>query len=152
MTEAGGWPTIWLDGERLGIPDLTASGWERLESPDYAAVFRKEGASSFAVRVRGADEADDVPERWRRVHAVPAEAVRTSARRFAGRDAVEHEAPCGEAELLRTVVVRTERALIDIGQLAPADIDHRARFEAFLAEVRLEGDAGRGSARARVNG
>lgn len=135
-------PTIWLDGERLGIPDLTASGWERLESPDYAAVFRKEGASSFAVRVRGADAVDDVPERWARVHAVPAEAVRTSARRFEGRDAIEHEAPCGEADLLRTVVVRTERALIDIGQLAPAAIDHRAQFEAFLAQVRLEGDAG----------
>ncbi len=142
MTEAGV-PTIWLgEGERPGIPDLTASGWERLESPDYAVIFRKEGASSFAVRVRGADETDDVPERWRRVHAVPAEAVRTTARRFAGRDAVEHEAPCGEAELLRTVVVRTERFLIDIGQLAPAGIDHRAQFEAFLAGVRLERDAG----------
>lgn len=150
MTEAGNWPTIWLDGGRLGIPDLTASGWERLESPDYAIIFRREGASSFAVRVRGSDEADDVPERWRRVHAVPAEAVRTRARRFAGRDAVEHEAPCGEGELLRTVVVRTERALIDIGQLAPASIDHRARFEAFLAAVRLEGDAGAESVRARA--
>ena len=142
MTEAGSPPTIWLDGERLGVPDLTASGWERLESPDYVVVFRKEGASSFAVRVRGADAVDDVPERWARVHAVPAEAVRTSARRFEGRDAIEHEAPCGEADLLRTVVVRTERALIDIGQLAPAAIDHRAQFEAFLAQVRLEGDAG----------
>ena len=142
MSGAGSPPTIWLDGKRLGIPDLTASGWERLESPDYAAVFRKEGASSFAVRVRGPDAVDDVPERWRRVHAVPAEAVRTRARRFAGRDAVEHEAPCGEAELLRTVVVRTERSLIDIGQLAPAAIDHSAQFEAFLAGVRLEGDAG----------
>lgn len=142
MSEAESPPTIWLDGGRLGIPDLTASGWERLESPDYAAVFRKEGASSFAVRMRGADAVDDVPERWARVHAVPAEAVRTSARRFAGRAAIEHEAPCGEAELLRTVVVRTERSLIDVGQLAPAGIDHRAQLEAFLAEVRLEGDAG----------
>ena len=150
MTEAGRQPVIWLDGGWLGIPDLTASGWERLESPDYAAVFRKEGASSFAVRVRGPNEADDVPERWRRVHAVPAEAVRTRARRFAGRDAVEHEAPCGEAELLRTVVVRTERALIDLGQLAPAGIDHRAGFEAFLAEVRLERDAGARGVRARA--
>ena len=142
MSGAGSPPTIWLDGGRLGVPDLTASGWERLESPDYATVFRKEGASSFAVRVRGADAVDDVPDRWRRVHAVPAEAVRTSARRFAGREAIEHEAPCGEAELLRTVVVRTERALIDIGQLAPAAIDHRAQFEAFLTQVRLERDAG----------
>ncbi len=150
MTEAGHQPVIWLDEGRLGIPDLTASGWERLESPDYAAVFRKEGASSFAVRVRGPDATDDVPERWRRVHAVPAEAVRTRARRFAGRDAIEHEAPCGEAELLRTVVVRTARALIDVGQLAPAGIDHRAGFEAFLAEVRLEGDAGARGVRARV--
>lgn len=142
MSGAGSPPTIWLDGGRLGIPDLTASGWERLESPDYAAVFRKEGASSFAVRVRGPDAVDDVPERWARVHAVPAEAVRTSARRFAGREAVEHEAPCGEAEMLRTVVVRTERSLIDIGQLAPTSIDHRAQFEVFLAGVWLERDAG----------
>lgn len=140
MSNAGNRPTMRLgDGGWLAVPDLTASGWERLESPDYAVVFRKTGDSSFAIRVRGAGAIDDVPERWRRVHDVPSDAVRTTARRFAGRDAVEHEAPCGEAELLRTVVVRTERHLVDVGQLAPAASDHRARFEAFLTEVRLEG-------------
>ena len=138
MSEADEGPRIRLgdDGE-LAIPDLAASGWERFATADYAVIFRKEGASSFAIRVRGADATDDVPERWRRVHAVPPEAVRTVARPFAGRDAVEHEAPCEESDLLRTLVVRTERHLIDIGQLAPLAIDHRAEFEAFLAETRL---------------
>ena len=139
MTGTEDGPRIWLGDEgRLGIPDLSAAGWERLDSPDYAVIFRKEGASSFAIRVRGPAEADDVPDRWKRVHAIPLEAVRTTSRRFAGYDAVEHEAPCGESELLRTLVVRTERHLIDIGQLAPAGIDHRAEFESFLAGIRLE--------------
>ncbi len=137
MTGAEDRPLLWLEDNELGIPDLAASGWERLDSPDYAVIFRKAGASSFAIRVRGPAETDDVPERWRRVHAVPPEAVRTTSRRFAGYDAVEHEAPCEESELLRTVVVRTESHLIDIGQLAPIGIDHRAQFEAFLAEVQL---------------
>ncbi len=140
MTETEEQPRIWLGDEgELGIPDLTVSGWERLESPDYAVIFRKAGAPSYAIRVRGAAETDDVPDRWKRVHAVPLEAVVTGSRRFEGYDAIEHEAPCEESDLLRTLVVRTERHLIDIGQLAAMESDHRAEFEAFLAGSRLGG-------------
>ena len=40
MTEAEEQPRIWLGDEgELGIPDLTAEGWERLESPDYAVIL-----------------------------------------------------------------------------------------------------------------
>ena len=139
MTGAGEQAHIWLGDEgELGIPDLTASGWERFSTADYAVLFRKEGASAFAIRVRGADERDDVPDRWERVHSVPLEAVTTTPRPFEGYDAVEHEAPCEESDLLRTLVVRTERHLIDIGQLAAIDSDHRAEFEAFLAGTRLK--------------
>ena len=140
MSEGEGQPRIWLGDEgHLAIPDLSASGWEQFSTVDYAVVFRKEGASSFAVRVRGPQETDDVPDRWKRVHDVAFEDVVTTARAFEGYDAVEHEAPCEESDLLRTLVVRTERHLIDIGQLAPLAIDHRAEFEAFLGEVELEG-------------
>jgi len=147
MTGAEGSERIWLGDEgELGIPDLTASGWERLATADYAVLFRKEGATAFAIRVRGAEAVDDVPDRWKRVHDVPLESVRTVARPFEGYDAVEHEAPCEESDLLRTLVVRTERHLIDIGQLAAIASDNRAEFEAFLAGVRLgrveEGTAG----------
>ncbi len=142
MAETGDTPRIRAVEDGPLIPDLTASGWERLQAGDYAVIFRKAGASSFAIRVRDAAEQDDVPERWQRVHDVPLEAVQTRERRFDGFDGVEHEAPCEESDLLRTLVVRTERLLIDIGQLAPANIDHRAEFEAFLAEVRIEGDQG----------
>lgn len=138
MTGAGEQARIWLGDEgELGIPDLTASGWERLSTPDYVVLFRKEGASAFAIRVRGADERDDVPDRWKRVHDVPLEAVTTRSRPFEGYDAVEHEAPCEESDLLRTLVVRTERHLIDIGQLAAIESDNRAEFEAFLAGTQL---------------
>ena len=139
MTGTGEQPRIWLGDERqLGIPDLTAEGWERFETADYAVLFRKEGASAFAVRVRGSAETDDVPDRWKRVHDVALEDVTTTARTFEGYEAVEHEAPCEESDLLRTLVVRTESHLIDIGQLAAIEIDHRAEFEAFLAETRLK--------------
>ena len=139
MTAAAERPRIWLGDEgELGIPDLTASGWERLESPDYAVIFRKDGAPSYAIRVRGATETDDVRDRWKRVHDVPLESVRTVSRPFEGYDAIEHEAPCEESDLLRTLVVRTERHLIDIGQLAAMESAHRAEFEAFLAETRLK--------------
>lgn len=139
MTGAGEQARIWLGDEgELGIPDLTASGWERLSTPDYVVLFRKEGASAFAIRVRGADERDDVPDRWKRVHDVPLEAVTTTSRAFEGYDAVEHEAPCEESDVLRTLVVRTERHLIDIGQLAAIEGENRAEFEAFLAGTRLE--------------
>ena len=138
MTGADDGQRIWLgDDHQLGIPDLTAAGWERRESPDYAVIFVKEGASAFAIRVRGPAEVDDVADRWKRVHAVPLEAVHTTTRRVAGYDAVEHEAPCEESMLLRTVVVRTKSHLIDIGQLAPDAIDHRPQFEEFLKGVRL---------------
>ena len=141
MTGTGEQPRIWLgDGGQLGIPDLTAEGWERLETADYAVLFRKEGASAFAVRVRGSAETDDVPDRWKRVHDVALEDVTTTARPFEGYDAVEHEAPCEESSLLRTLVVRTESHLIDIGQLAAIASDHRAEFEAFLAGTRLKRD------------
>ena len=141
MTETAEQPRIWLGDEgELGIPDLTVSGWERLQSPDYAVIFRKEGAPSYAIRVRGPAETDDVPDRWKRVHAVPLEAVVTVPRRFEGYDAIEHEAPCEESDLLRTLVVRAEKHLIDIGQLAAITTDHRAEFEAFLAEVQLKRD------------
>ena len=70
---------------------------------------------------------------------MPLEAVVTVSRRFEGYDAIEHEAPCEESDLLRTLVVRTERHLIDIGQLAAMESDHRAEFEAFLAGSRLGG-------------
>ena len=147
MTGSGDGERIWLGDEgELGIPDLTASGWERLATADYAVLFRKEGASAFAIRVREADAVDDVPERWRRVHDVPLEAVQTVSRPFEGYEAVEHEAPCEESRLLRTLVVRTERHLIDIGQLAAIESDNRAEFEAFLVGVQLgrgaEGAAG----------
>lgn len=139
MTGTGEQPRIWLgDGGQLGIPDLTAEGWERLSTPDYAVLFRKEGASAFAVRVRGSAETDDVPDRWKRVHSVPPEAVTTTARTFEGYEAVEHEAPCEESDLLRTLVVRTESHLIDIGQLAAIESDNRAEFEAFLARTQLK--------------
>ncbi len=139
MTEAEEQPRIWLGDEgELGIPDLTASGWGRLETADYAVVFSKKGASSYAIRVRGPAESDDVPDRWKRVHDVPLESVVTTARRFEGYDATEHEAPCEESDLLRTLVVRTEQHLIDIGQLAALASDHRADFEAFLAKTRLK--------------
>ncbi len=139
MTRAGEQPRIWLgDGGQLGIPDLTVAGWERLSTPDYAVLFRKEGASAFAVRVRGSAETDDVPDRWKRVHDVPLEAVTTTPRPFEGYEAVEHEAPCEESDLLRTLVVRTESHLIDIGQLAAIESDNRAEFEAFLARTRLK--------------
>ena len=138
MSGAGEQARIWLGDEgELGIPDLTASGWERLSTPDYVVLFRKEGASAFAIRVRGADERDDVPDRWKRVHDVPLEAVTTTPRSFEGYDAVEHEAPCEESDVLRTLVVRTERHLIDIGQLAAIESDNRAEFEAFLAGTQL---------------
>ncbi len=141
MSDAGEQPRIWLGDEReLGIPDLTVSGWERFSTADYAVLFRKEGASAFAIRVRGAAETDDVPDRWKRVHSVPLEAVQTVPRSFEGYDAVEHEAPCEESDLLRTLVVRTERHLIDIGQLAAIASDHRAEFETFLAATRLKRD------------
>ncbi len=141
MTNEGEQPRIWLGDEgELGIPDLTVSGWERFSTADYAVLFRKEGASAFAIRVRGAAETDDVPDRWKRVHSVPLEAVQTVPRSFEGYDAVEHEAPCEESDLLRTLVVRTERHLIDIGQLAAIASDHRAEFEAFLAGSRLKQD------------
>lgn len=141
MSDAGEQPGIWLGDEgELGIPDLTVSGWERFSTADYAVLFRKEGASAFAIRVRGAGETDDVPDRWKRVHDVALEAVQTVPRSFEGYDAVEHEAPCEESDLLRTLVVRTERHLIDIGQLAALASDHRAEFEAFLAGSRLKRD------------
>ncbi|MXZ88933.1 MAG: hypothetical protein F4081_09270 [Dehalococcoidia bacterium] len=140
MTEAGEQARIWLGDEgQLGIPDLTASGWDRFSTADYAVVFRKEGASSFAIRVRGPGEVDDVPDRWKRVHEVASEDVTTTSRTFEGYDAVEHEAPCEESDLLRTIVVRTESHLIDIGQLAAIASDNRAEFEGFLAETRLKG-------------
>ncbi len=130
---------IWLGDEgELGIPDLTALGWERLSTADYAVLFRKEGASAFAVRVRAAGEVDDVLARWKRMHDVDFDDVTTTPRAFEGYAAVEHEAPCEESDLLRTLVVRTERRLIDIGQLAAIASDNRAEFEAFLAGVRLE--------------
>ena len=139
MTGLEGGERIWLGDEgELGIPDLTASGWERLETADYAVLFRKEGASAFAIRVRGAEAVDDVPERWKRVHDVDLDDVTTTPRSFEGYDAVEHEAPCEETDVLRTLVLRTERHLIDIGQLAAIASDNRAEFEAFLAGVRLE--------------
>lgn len=139
MPETGESPRIWLgDEEQLGIPDLTVEGWERFSTADYAVLFRKEGASSFAIRVRGAAEVDDVPDRWRRVHDVGPEAVTTTPRTFEGYDAIEHEAPCEESDLLRTLVVRTESHLIDIGQLAAKASDNRAEFEAFLEETRLK--------------
>ena len=139
MTGADEHAHVWLgDGDCLGIPDLTASGWERFETPDYAVLFRKKGASAFAIRVRGQEERDDVPDRWKRVHDVPLEAVTTTSRPFEGYDAVEHEAPCEESNLLRTLVVRTESHLIDIGQLAAVDSDNRAEFEAFLAGTQLK--------------
>ena len=139
MSDTAEHPRIWLGDEgELGIPDLSASGWERFSTADYAVLFRKEGASAFAIRVRGAGETDDVPDRWKRVHGVPLEAVVTTARRFEGYDAIEHEAPCEESDLLRTLVVRTERHLIDIGQLAAIASDHRTEFEAFLTESRLK--------------
>ena len=139
MTEAEEQAQIWLGDEgELGIPDLTASGWERLSTPDYVVLFRKEGASAFAIRVRGANETDDVPDRWKRVHNVRLEAVNTTARPFEGYAAVEHEAPCEESNLLRTLVVRTESHLIDIGQLAAIESDNRAEFEAFLAGTQLK--------------
>ena len=138
MTGTDDGQRIWLgDDDQLGIPDLTAAGWDRRESPDYALIFVKEGASAFAIRVRGPAEVDDVADRWKRVHAVLPEAVQTTTRRVAGYDAVEHEASCEEAMLLRTIVVRTESHLIDIGQLASDGIDHRPQFEAFLEGVRL---------------
>ena len=141
MTNEGEQPRIWLGDEgELGIPDLTVSGWERFSTADYAVLFRKEGASAFAIRVRGAGETDDVPDRWKRVHDVALEDVTTTSRPFEGYDAVEHEAPCEESDLLRTLVVRTERHLIDIGQLAAIAGDHRAEFEAFLAGTRLKRD------------
>lgn len=139
MTGAGEQERIWLGDEgELGIPDLTASGWERLSTPDYVVLFRKEGASAFAIRVREADERDDVPDRWKRVHDVPLEAVTTRSRPFEGYEAIEHEAPCEESDVLRTLVVRTERHLIDIGQLAAIESDNRAEFEAFLAGTQLK--------------
>lgn len=139
MTGTGEQPLIWLGDEgQLGVPDLTAEGWERLSTPDYAVLFRKEGASAFAIRVRGSAETDDVPDRWKRVHSVPPEAVTTTRRSFEGYEAVEHEAPCEESDLLRTLVVRTESHLIDIGQLAAIDSDNRAEFEAFLARTQLK--------------
>ncbi|MCY3647447.1 MAG: hypothetical protein OXH07_10785 [Chloroflexi bacterium] len=139
MTGAGEQERIWLGDEgELGIPDLTASGWERLSTPDYVVLFRKEGASAFAIRVRGADERDDVPDRWKRVHDVPLEAVTTRSRPFEGYEAIEHEAPCEESDVLRTLVVRTERHLIDIGQLAAIESDNREEFEAFLAGTQLK--------------
>lgn len=139
MTRAEERPRIWLgDGGQLGIPDLTASGWERSETAGYAVLLRKEGASAFAIRIRGAGETDDVPDRWKRVHAVPLETVTTTSRPFEGYDAIEHEAPCEESSLLRTLVVRTGAHLIDIGQFAAVASDHRAEFEAFLAGVRLK--------------
>lgn len=139
MTGATEAPRIWLGDEgQLGIPDLTEAGWERLSTPDYAVLFRKEGASAFAIRVRGSAETDDVPDRWRRVHDVPLEAVTTTQRTFEGYEAVEHEAPCEESDLLRTLVVRTKSHLIDIGQLAAIESDHRAEFEAFLEGTRLK--------------
>lgn len=139
MTGTEEQPRIWLgDEDQLGIPDLTASGWERLQTADYAVLFRKEGASAFAIRVRGATETDDVPDRWKRVHAVPLEEVVTTSRPFEGYDAIEHEAPCEGSSLLRTLVVRTEAHLIDIGQFAAIEGEHRAEFEAFLAGVRLK--------------
>ncbi len=139
MTEAGEQAHIWLGDEgELGIPDLTASGWERFSTADYVVLFRKEGASAFAIRIRGAEERDDVPDRWKRVHDVPLESVTTTARPFEGYEAFEHEAPCEESDLLRTLVVRTERHLIDIGQLAAIDSDNRAEFEAFLARTQLK--------------
>lgn len=138
MSGAGEQERIWLGDEgELGIPDLTASGWERLSTPDYVVLFRKEGASAFAIRVRGADETDDVPDRWKRVHDVPLEEVTTTPRPFEGYEAIEHEAPCEESDVLRTLVVRTERHLIDIGQLAAIESDNRAEFEAFLAGTQL---------------
>ncbi|MYK26489.1 MAG: hypothetical protein F4052_06020 [Dehalococcoidia bacterium] len=139
MTGAGEQARIWLGDEgELGIPDLTASGWERLSTPDYMVLFRKEGASAFAIRVRGANETDDVPDRWKRVHDVPLEAVTTRSRPFEGYEAVEHEAPCEESDVLRTLVVRTERHLIDIGQLAAIESDNREEFETFLAGTQLK--------------
>lgn len=139
MTEAGEQPRIWLGDEgQLGIPDLTVDGWERLSTADYAVLFRKEGASAFAIRVRGPGEVDDVPDRWQRVHDVALEDVTTTSRTFEGHDAIEHEAPCEESDLLRTLVVRTESHLIDIGQLAAIASDNRAEFEAFLAGTRLK--------------
>ena len=141
MTDAGEQARIWLGDEgELGIPDLTSAGWERLSTADYAVLFRKKGASAFAIRVRGAGEVDDVPDRWKRVHDVALADVTTTARSFEGYEAVEHEAPCEESDLLRTVVVRTERHLIDIGQLAAIASDNRAEFEAFLGETRLKRD------------
>ncbi|MBH76618.1 MAG: hypothetical protein CL897_00090 [Dehalococcoidia bacterium] len=129
---------IWLgENEELGFPDLTGAGWERFTTADYALLFRKEGASAFAIRVREADAVDDVPARWERVHAVPLEQVKTVERHLEGYEAVEHEAPCEKSELLRTLVVRTDLYLVDIGQLAMIESDHRGEFEAFLAEVRL---------------
>ncbi len=139
MTGAGEQARIWLGDEgELGIPDLTASGWERLSTPDYVVLFRKEGASAFAIRVRGANETDDVPDRWKRVHDVPPKAVTTTPRPFEGYEAFEHEAPCEESDVLRTLVVRTKRHLIDIGQLAAIESDNRAEFETFLAGTRLK--------------
>ena len=44
--------------------------------------------------------------------------------------------------LLRTIVFRTESHLLDIGQLAPIDSDHRAQFQAFLEGVRLRRGTG----------
>jgi hypothetical protein len=141
MTEAEEQPRIWLGDEgQIGIPDLTEEGWERFSTADYAVLFRKEGASSFAIRVRGPGEVDDVPDRWKRVHDVDLADVTTTSRSFEGYDAIEHEAPCEASDLLRTLVVRTEAHLVDIGQLAAIASDNRVEFEAFLAGTRLKRD------------
>ncbi len=132
---------LWHPGSPVAVPDLSRSGWERIQIDGADLAFDHSQYGVIAVRVRGDEE--ERPLLWESRSlwlGVAREDGAREERTVQGRVAVEMSAR-SEGLWLRTLVIQVEPGcLLDIAHVA-ADGDSRGIFDAFVAGIAFEDGA-----------
>ena len=129
---------VWRNPEaNVEVPDLSREGWRRVHLDGAQLAFHSEEEGVIALRAECGDRMPDLRWAGRDLWlGIPRRELVVVEREVAGHPAIEVS---GEADgvRVRAVVVQTDRCLLDVAYVRPADVPDSGALDRFLERTRL---------------
>jgi hypothetical protein len=129
---------VWRHPEaKVEVPDLGREGWRRIRLDGAQLAFQSDEEGVIALRAECGNRTPELQWAGRELwFGIPRGELAVEDREVGGRPAIEVS---GEADgvRVRAVVVRSDRCLLDVAHVRPADIPDSGVLDRFLARTRM---------------